>query len=63
MRNAETPIERKPPWIKTKLKMGPEYKELKALVEDDVSRAFGHGVEIKRAKNGNLSIKEISNAA
>ena len=33
VRNAETPIERKPPWIKTKLKMGPEYKELKALVK------------------------------
>ena len=28
VRNAETPIERKPPWIKTKLKMGPEYKDL-----------------------------------
>ena len=33
VRNAETPIERKPPWIKTKLKMGPEYTELKALVK------------------------------
>jgi lipoyl synthase len=33
VRNAETPIERKPPWIKTKLKMGPEYKDLKALVK------------------------------
>jgi lipoyl synthase len=32
VRNAETPIERKPPWIKTRAKMGPEYKELKALV-------------------------------
>ena len=32
VRNAETPIERKPPWIKTRLRMGPEYKELKALV-------------------------------
>ncbi len=31
MRNAETPIERKPPWIKTKLKTGPEYTELKSL--------------------------------
>src|ERR1700738_976463 len=31
-RNAETPIERKPPWIKTRATMGPEYKELKALV-------------------------------
>ncbi len=32
VRNAETPIERKPPWIKTRAKMGPEYQELKALV-------------------------------
>jgi lipoic acid synthetase len=32
VRNAEVPIERKPPWIKTTLKTGPEYKELKALV-------------------------------
>ena len=32
VRNAETPIERKPPWIKTRAKMGPEYKELKGLV-------------------------------
>ncbi|MCX8563579.1 lipoyl synthase [Mycolicibacterium mucogenicum] len=33
VRNAETPIERKPPWIKTKLKMGPEYQDLKSLVK------------------------------
>jgi lipoic acid synthetase len=32
VRNAQTPIERKPPWIKTRAKMGPEYTELKALV-------------------------------
>ena len=32
VRNAAVPIERKPPWIKTTLKTGPEYKELKALV-------------------------------
>ena len=32
VRNAETPIERKPAWIKTRAKMGPEYTELKALV-------------------------------
>ena len=32
VRNAETPIERKPPWIKIRAKMGPEYKELKGLV-------------------------------
>lgn len=33
VRNAQTPIERKPPWIKTRAKMGPEYKELKSLVK------------------------------
>ncbi|WP_436787204.1 lipoyl synthase [Yinghuangia sp. YIM S10712] len=32
VRNAETPIERKPAWIKTRAKMGPEYTELKGLV-------------------------------
>ncbi len=31
-RNAETPIERKPSWIKTRARMGPEYSELKSLV-------------------------------
>jgi lipoyl synthase len=33
VRNAQTPIERKPPWIKTTLRTGPEYKDLKALVK------------------------------
>ncbi|MFO7162619.1 MAG: lipoyl synthase [Mycolicibacterium hassiacum] len=32
VRNAQTPIERKPPWIKTRARMGPEYRELKELV-------------------------------
>jgi lipoic acid synthetase len=32
-RNSQTPIERKPPWIKTRLRTGPEYTELKALVK------------------------------
>jgi lipoic acid synthetase len=31
-RNAETPIEKKPPWIKTRARMGPQFTELKALV-------------------------------
>ena len=31
-RNTETPIERKPSWIKTRARMGPEYTELRALV-------------------------------
>jgi lipoic acid synthetase len=33
VRNAETPIERKPPWIKTTLRTGPEFRELTALVQ------------------------------
>jgi lipoyl synthase len=32
VRNAETPIERKPPWIRTRLRTGPEYSQLKDLV-------------------------------
>lgn len=32
VRNSETPIEKKPPWIKTRARMGPEYSELKSLV-------------------------------
>jgi lipoyl synthase len=32
VRNSQTPIEKKPPWIKTRAKMGPEYRELKSLV-------------------------------
>ena len=32
VRNAETPIERKPPWIKTRARMGPEFTALKSLV-------------------------------
>ncbi|MEV5752953.1 lipoyl synthase, partial [Actinoallomurus sp. NPDC052308] len=27
VRNSATPIERKPPWIKTRLSMGPQYRE------------------------------------
>ncbi|MFC7624705.1 lipoyl synthase [Microlunatus sp. GCM10028923] len=33
VRNAAVPIERKPPWIKTTAKMGPEYTELRQLVQ------------------------------
>jgi lipoyl synthase len=32
VRNSQTPIERKPEWIKTRAKMGPEYSELRDLV-------------------------------
>jgi lipoyl synthase len=31
-RNSLTPIERKPPWIKTRLRTGPQYTELRQLV-------------------------------
>ncbi|MFE0689152.1 lipoyl synthase [Streptomyces xiamenensis] len=33
VRNSQTPIERKPEWIKTKATMGPEYKDLLGLVK------------------------------
>jgi lipoic acid synthetase len=33
VRNSQTPIEKKPPWIKTRARMGPEYRELKSLVK------------------------------
>lgn len=32
---------------------------LKSLIEDDVARAFGHGVEAKRSKSGAITIKEF----
>ncbi|HJQ46465.1 MAG TPA: lipoyl synthase [Amycolatopsis sp.] len=32
VRNSETPIEKKPSWIKTRARMGPEFTELKGLV-------------------------------
>jgi lipoic acid synthetase len=34
-RNAETPIERKPDWIKTRANMGPEYTRLRSLVKSE----------------------------
>ncbi len=33
VRNSQTPIEKKPSWIKTRAKMGPEFTELKGLVK------------------------------
>lgn len=35
VRNAQTPIERKPSWIKTTAKMGPEYRSLTSLVKSE----------------------------
>jgi predicted phage-related endonuclease len=34
-------------------------KKLKALVEPDVGEAYGAQIQVKRAKNGNLSITEM----
>ena len=34
-RNTETPIERKPEWIKTRANMGPEYTRLRSLVQSE----------------------------
>ncbi len=34
-RNAETPIERKPEWIKTRANMGPEFTRLRSLVKTE----------------------------
>ncbi len=33
VRNSQTPIEKKPSWIKTRARMGPEYQELQSLVK------------------------------
>jgi lipoic acid synthetase len=35
VRNAQTPIERKPEWIKTRARMGPEYRRLQQLVKSE----------------------------
>jgi lipoic acid synthetase len=34
IRNSQTPIERKPPWIRTRVTMGPSFRELKGLVRE-----------------------------
>jgi lipoic acid synthetase len=35
VRNASVPIEKKPPWIKTRAVMGPQYRELQELVKGE----------------------------
>ena len=35
-------------------------QSIKSLVEEDVSRAFGHGVEAKRSKSGAITIRELA---
>jgi predicted phage-related endonuclease len=32
---------------------------IKSLIEEDVSRAFGHGIEAKRSKSGAITIREF----
>ena len=32
---------------------------IKTLVEEDVCRAFGHGIEAKRSKSGAITIREL----
>jgi predicted phage-related endonuclease len=32
---------------------------IKSLIEDDVTRAFGHGVEARRSKSGAITIREL----
>ena len=34
-------------------------KELKAMIENDVCLAYGHGIKVPRSKNGSLTIKEM----
>ena len=33
---------------------------IKSLIEEDVTRAFGHGVEAKRSKSGAITIRELA---
>jgi predicted phage-related endonuclease len=33
---------------------------IKSLVEEDVARAFGHGIEAKRSKSGAITIREFA---
>ncbi|WP_405912449.1 lipoyl synthase [Streptomyces sp. NBC_00963] len=35
VRNSRTPVERKPEWVRTRARMGPEYTKMRALVESD----------------------------
>ncbi len=35
-------------------------RSIKELVEEDVGRAFGHGIEAKRSKSGAITIRELS---
>ena len=46
-RNTETPIERKPEWIKTRAVMGPEYTRIRSLVKAEGMYFSSHGNQSK----------------
>jgi predicted phage-related endonuclease len=53
-------------WLETNEAFGAHKaheKELKGLIEADVKHAHGHGLQVNRAKNGALRIKEMKNDA
>ena len=33
---------------------------IKSLIEEDVTRAFGHGIEAKRSKSGAITVRELA---
>ena len=33
---------------------------IKSLIEEDVTRAFGHGIEAKRSRSGAITIREFA---
>lgn len=50
-------------WIETKAaakRFEGAVKGIKGMVEPDVKRAFGHGIQASRAKNGAITIKECA---
>jgi predicted phage-related endonuclease len=50
-------------WLDTRLaakRHSDAVTALKAMIEPDVSRAFGHGVEAKRSKAGSITFREIT---
>ena len=34
--------------------------QIKGLIEEDVTRAFGHGIEAKRSRSGAITIREVA---
>ncbi len=58
-RNAQTPIERKPEWIKTKLKTGPEYTEIMGLVKSGIS-ALGAAIFVRLILASHFRLIEMS---